>query len=81
MFVPLSPQTNYVRCNMARLIRKKSGTGIYHVMLRGINRRDIFEDEEDYMQIISILRGQSERCDEQGIRLPPSFGVIQKLAK
>ena len=26
-------------------------------MLRGINRQDIFEDEEDYMQMISILRG------------------------
>jgi len=25
---------------MARQIRKKSGTGIYHVMLRGINRQD-----------------------------------------
>ena len=30
---------------MARQIRKKSGTGIYHVMLRGINRQDIFEDD------------------------------------
>ena len=40
-------------------------------MLRGINRQDIFEDEEDYMQMISILRGQSERYDEQGVRLPP----------
>ncbi len=36
---------------MARAIRKKSGTGVYHVMLRGINRQDIFEDDEDYMQI------------------------------
>ena len=25
-----------------------SGTGIYHVMLRGINRQDIFDDTEDY---------------------------------
>lgn len=33
---------------MARQLRKKSGTGIYHVMVRGINRQDIFEDEEDY---------------------------------
>ena len=32
---------------MARQLRKKSGTGIYHVMVRGINRQDIFEDEED----------------------------------
>ena len=33
---------------MARQLRKKSGTVIYHVMVRGINRQDIFEDEEDY---------------------------------
>ena len=46
---------------MARPIREKSGTGIYHVMLRGINRQDIFEDEEDYLQMTSILRGLTER--------------------
>ena len=40
---------------MARQIRKKSGTGIYHVMLRGINRQDIFEDNEDYLQMTSIF--------------------------
>ena len=31
---------------MPRQARKESGTGIYHVMLRGINRQDIFEDAE-----------------------------------
>jgi hypothetical protein len=46
---------------MARPIREKSGTGIYHVMLRGINRQDIFEDEEDYLQMTSILRGLTDR--------------------
>jgi len=35
---------------MPRKERTKSGTGIYHVMLRGINRQDIFEDDEDYLQ-------------------------------
>jgi REP element-mobilizing transposase RayT len=56
---------------MARQLRKKSGTGIYHVMVRGINRQDIFEDEEDYLQMFSILRALSDRHDEQGLRLPP----------
>ena len=46
---------------MARPIREKSGTGVYHVMLRGINRQDIFEDEEDYLQMTSILRGLTDR--------------------
>ena len=35
---------------MPRKERTKSGTGIYHVMLRGINKQDIFEDDEDCLQ-------------------------------
>ena len=34
---------------MPRQERTKSGTGIYHVMLRGINKQDIFEDDEDWI--------------------------------
>lgn len=30
---------------MPRQARKKSKTGIYHIMLRGINRETIFEDD------------------------------------
>ncbi len=71
MLLSLSSLSNIAVNNMARQIRKKSGTGIYHVMLRGINRQDIFEDNEDYLQMTSILRAQSERYDEKGIRLPP----------
>ena len=56
---------------MARQLRKKSGTGIYHVMLRGINQQDIFEDEDDYRQMLSILRAQTRRYDKQGSELPP----------
>ena len=37
---------------MPRQARKESGTGVYYVMLRGINRPDIFEDAEDYMRKI-----------------------------
>ena len=29
---------------MPRTSREISGTGIYHVMLRGINKQDIFDD-------------------------------------
>ena len=28
---------------------------MYHVMLRGINRQDIFLDQEDYWKFIKIL--------------------------
>ena len=36
---------------MPRTGRKHSGTGIYHVMLRGINRQDIFEEPEDHWEL------------------------------
>lgn len=49
---------------MPRQERQQSATGIYHVMLRGINRQDIFEDEEDYLQMTSCLQGLTERYDE-----------------
>ena len=32
----------------AKTSRKRSNTQIYHVMLRGINQQQIFEDYEDY---------------------------------
>ena len=59
MLVSLPSLSNIAGNNMARQIRKKSGTGIYHVMLRGINRQDIFEDDEDYLQMTSILRAHT----------------------
>lgn len=40
---------------MARIARKKSRTGIYHMILRGINRQTIFEDEEDATQFLQTL--------------------------
>ena len=55
---------------MPRQARKTSGTGIYHVMLRGINRQDIFEDDEDYMQFLRSLHQLVECCDERGYRIP-----------
>ena len=62
-----SPITN----DMPRQVRKRSGTGIYHVMLRGINRQDIFEDETDYQQMTACLRSLTERRDESGVLLQP----------
>ena len=56
---------------MPRQARKESGTGIYHVMLRGINRQDIFEDAEDYMRMLRCLQLMLEQYDDLGNRLPP----------
>ena len=40
---------------MSRSARQRSSTDIYHVILRGINRQQIFYDEEDYEYFISLL--------------------------
>ena len=41
---------------LARYARRKSESGIYHIMLRGINRQDIFEDEEDKKRFIETIK-------------------------
>ena len=41
---------------MPRQARKKSESGIYHAMLRGISQQQIFEDTEDYDKFIQILQ-------------------------
>lgn len=38
---------------MPRHSREQSATGIYHVMLRGVNRQSIFEDDEDCIKRIN----------------------------
>ena len=40
---------------MPRRARQTSGTGIYHVMMRGINHQNIFEEQEDYYQFLNTL--------------------------
>ena len=55
---------------MPRHSREQSGTGIYHVMLRGVNRQSIFEDDEDYIRFISLLRNLVQRFDDTGRPLP-----------
>lgn len=41
---------------MPRKAREKSESGIYHIMLRGINQQQIFEDDEDKEKFIQILK-------------------------
>jgi REP element-mobilizing transposase RayT len=47
---------------MPRQARKKSESGIYHIMLRGINQQQIFEDAEDYEKFLEILRDCKAIC-------------------
>jgi REP element-mobilizing transposase RayT len=46
---------------MPRKARTKSSTGIYHILIRGINRQIIFEDDEDYQQYLEVLKEQKEK--------------------
>ena len=55
---------------MSRKSRETSLTGIYHVMLRGINRQNIFLDQEDYWKFVKILFGQVNPKNELGHPLP-----------
>ena len=52
--------------NMPRTARKTAGSNIYHVMLRGINRQNIFEEDEDRLYFLNTVI----RCKEvSGFRL------------
>ncbi len=47
---------------MPRSARQKSESGVYHIMVRGINRQDIFHDDEDRLRYLTTL----DRFTRQG---------------
>ena len=47
---------------MSRNARIKSSSSIYHIMLRGINRQQIFYDDEDYVYFIKQLDRFKQPC-------------------
>lgn len=53
---------------MPRLARKKSEAGIYHVILRGINRQPLFKDELDNRKFLDTLERvkKESRCQILG---------------
>ena len=51
---------------MPRQARDSSGTGIYHVMMRGINHQNIFEDQEDYYQFLITLDMMAQSYEPDG---------------
>ena len=55
---------------MPRKARVISATGVYHVMMRGINHQVIFHDELDYKKFIKILQTQAHPLDKDGRELP-----------
>jgi REP element-mobilizing transposase RayT len=46
---------------MPRGARKKSTTGIYHVVLRGINKQRIFEDSQDYRKFLETIKTNKDK--------------------
>ncbi len=56
---------------MSRNRRTPSSNGIYHVMLRGVNRQRIFECNDDYMKFIMILHDMIAPHDQLKGALPP----------
>lgn len=56
---------------MPRTSRQHSATGVYHVMLRGIDRRDIFVDDQDRGKFLKILRTVTAPEDHDGKPLQP----------
>ena len=51
---------------MPRTARRQSSTGIYHIMMRGIGKQNIFEDDLDKKKFIQILASTKEKS---GFRL------------
>ena len=41
---------------MARKARKLSESGFYHIMFRGINHQNIFEEDDDFAYMLEILK-------------------------
>lgn len=60
---------------MPRKSREISTTGVYHVMLRGIDRGDIFIDEQDCRKFINILRSLVVPTDRNGIPIPAACTI------
>lgn len=46
---------------MPRQARKKSETGIYHIMVSGINHQTIFDDAEDCDKFINTMQQSKEK--------------------
>ena len=55
---------------MPRKNRITSETGVYHVMLRGINHQIIFECQNDYLKFLQLLYQKCHPKDADGNQMP-----------
>ena len=45
---------------MPRQARTISASNVYHAILRGVNKHQVFEDEKDYIHFLNVLRRQTQ---------------------
>ena len=48
---------------MPRRAREKSESGIYHIILRGANRQEIFHDDEDCLRFLETVERYKKQID------------------
>ena len=65
---------------MPRSARKESGVGIYHVMMRGINRQAIFDDDEDCRRFMDILADLPFQYDDEGRPISHVRAVLKRIS-
>ena len=56
---------------MPRVPRKRSHSGIYHIMLCGTDKQRIFHDAEDSATFLQGLRKYRELCQSRNIVIRP----------
>lgn len=61
---------------MPRTAREASHSGVYHAILRGVNKQQIFECSEDYQRFLQVLRTQTlQEEDAQGQKQLPHCAI------
>ena len=61
---------------MPRQARTLSATNVYHAILRGVNKQQVFEDDEDYIRFPTVLRRLAlPAVDAQGQTFQPRCHV------
>lgn len=68
---------------MPRTARETSQTGIYHAILRGVNKQQIFECHEDYEHFIQVLQrqcGMTAHKPSQGYSRYTNYELLEALS-
>ena len=61
---------------MPRQARTTSATNVYHAILRGVNKQQVFEDDKDYIRFLNVLRRHTQLdVDAQGQTFQPRYHV------